>query len=227
MFYTTFRIRLLFGLLIWVFTACDKGEQSGEADLAGSGGQLVPPVTVLSNVQAADPVEFETTRLMVELMRQLGLEVIHRALPWEQQADLVWYSRQKWQMTAWRMVGRPERLDPDEFVVNLFHSSTAETGYNFVGFRNADYDEAAMRQRTLIDREARRKVIYDAQSIVAEELPYLYVVHPKRAVAYRSDVLSEDTVCRIPLAWCLRFTVRRRSINTAGIPDLPESRRRQ
>ncbi len=194
MFYTTFRIPLLFGFLVWVFTACDKGEQSGEADLAGSGGQLVSPVTVLSNVQAADPVEFETTRLMVELMRQLGLEVVHRALPWEQQADLVWYSRQKWQMTAWRMVGRPERLDPDEFVVNLFHSSTAETGYNFVGFRNADYDEAAMRQRTLIDREARRKVIYDAQSIVAEELPYLYIVHPKRAVAYRSDVLRADTV---------------------------------
>ncbi len=75
-------------------------------------------------------------------------------------------------MTAWRMVGRPERMDPDEFIFNLFHSSTAESGYNFVGFVNEQYDQLAAEQRGETDQEARRQLIYDAQQIIAEEVPY-------------------------------------------------------
>ncbi len=157
-------------------------------------GELVPKIVVLSNVQAADPIEFESTRLVVENMKQLGLDVEHRAMPWEQQADLVWYNRTEWQMTAWRMVGRPERLDPDEFVVNLFHSSTAEKGYNFVGFKNERYDEVAMAQRATTDREERRKLIWEAQEIIANEVPYAFVAYPKLPFAYRSDVWNPDTI---------------------------------
>ncbi len=50
-------------------------------------------------------------------------------------------------------------MDPDEFIVNLFHSSTAETGYNFVGY-NPEYDELAMAQRAMTDKEERRQAIY-------------------------------------------------------------------
>lgn len=165
-----------------------------EAEAEAAAGEAVATITVLSNVQAADPIEFESTRLLVENMRQLGLEVDHRAMPWEQQADLVWFNRSDWQMTAWRMVGRPERMDPDEFVVNLFHSSTAENGYNFVGFTSPEYDELAIEQRGITDREERRQVIYEAQEIIADQLPYLYVAHPKLPFAFRSDVWNPDTV---------------------------------
>ena len=51
----------------------------------------------------------------------------------------------------WRMVGRPERSDPDEFLYNLFHSSTAPTGYNFVGYMNPEYDKLAEQQRQAVD----------------------------------------------------------------------------
>jgi hypothetical protein len=87
-------------------------------------GAAVEPVIVLSNTQAEYPVEFETTRLLVENMRQLGLQVEHKAVPWAQYSDTVWFQRLEtpeaaggtgWQMTAWRMVARPERMDPDEF----------------------------------------------------------------------------------------------------------------
>ncbi len=42
-------------------------------------------------------------------------------------------ARQSGIRPSWQMVGRPERSDPDEIVYNLFHSSTAEKGYNFIG----------------------------------------------------------------------------------------------
>ena len=51
----------------------------------------------------------------------------------------------------WRMVGRPERSDPDELVFNLFHSSTADKGFNFVGYTNKAYDKIAEDQRRRID----------------------------------------------------------------------------
>ena len=164
------------------------------ADAPAADGTAVPTIEVLSNVQAADPIEFESTRLLVETMKQLGLDVEHKAMPWEQQADLVWFNRGDWQMTAWRMVGRPERMDPDEFVYNLFHSTTAEKGYNFVGFVSDEYDALAAEQRATTDQEARRQIIFDAQRIVAEEAPYIFVAHPKLPYAYRSDVFDPASI---------------------------------
>lgn len=170
------------------------GEAASAGAAAAPAGQPVPKIEVLSNTQAADPIEFETTRLLVDNMRQLGLDVEQNAMPWDQQSDLVWFERDKWQMTAWRMVGRPERMDPDEFVYNLFHSSTAEKGYNFVGFQNEKYDELAAQQRAETDQEARRQLIFDAQAIIADEVPYVFVAHPKLPFAYRSDVWKPESV---------------------------------
>lgn len=157
-------------------------------------GQPVPKVVVLSNVQGADPIEFESTRLLVENMRKLGLDVEHRAMPWEQQADLVWYERTNWQLTAWRMVGRPERMDPDEFVVNLFHSDTAESGYNFVGYINPEYDALAEAQRGETDPEKRRELIFKAQELIARDVPYIYVAHPSLPQLVRTDVWDKNSI---------------------------------
>lgn len=154
----------------------------------------VPRITVLSNVQAADPIEFEMTRLVAENMKQLGVDVEHRAMPWAQQADLVWYRRSDWQMTAWRMVGRPERMDPDEFAMNLFHSSTAKDGYNFVGFNNRTYDRLAQEQRVIVDPKKRRSVVFEAQNLIAQKVPYVFVANPRLPYAYRTDVWKPGSI---------------------------------
>ena len=188
-------------VLSLVVAACAAPAPASEAPAADSSseqmaaaGEAVPPIEVLSNVQAADPIEFESTRLLVETMKQLGIDATHSPMPWEQQADRVWFNRDSWQMTAWRMVGRPERMDPDEFVYNLFHSSTAEKGYNFIGFQSDAYDALAVEQRATTDTEARRELLFQAQQIIAEEAPYIFVAHPKLPFAYRSDVFDPATV---------------------------------
>lgn len=157
-------------------------------------GVPVPEIEVLSETQAADPIEFEITRLVVENMKQLGIPAVHRPMPWMQYSDIVWFERDTWQMTGWRMVGRPERMDPDEFIVNLFHSSTAETGYNFVGYNNPEYDELAMAQRAMTDKEERRQAIYKLQEMIANDAAYLYVAHPKLPFAYRADVWDPASI---------------------------------
>ena len=150
-------------------------------------GEAVPAIIVHSVTQAERPVEYETTRLVVENMRELGLEVEHRAIPWAQLIDEIWFSRTEessaadrpFQMTYWRMVGRPERSDPDEFTYNLFHSSVRDRGYNFIGYDNPEYDALAEAQRVEVaDKEARLELICEAQQIIRNDMINAYFLHP-------------------------------------------------
>ena len=94
----------------------------------------------------------------------------------------------------WRMVGRPERSDPDEFLYSLFHSSYAEKGYDFIGYVNKEYDALAEKQRTQLDREERRKTVFEMQKIIDRDQPYAFLVHPKYPLAFNKAVFKEDTV---------------------------------
>ena len=78
-------------------------------------------IELLSRPQAAQPAEFQAMELVAQEWRKLGLDVEVKVMPWEQLADVVWYNRNDWDATAWQMVGRPERSDPDEIIFNLFH----------------------------------------------------------------------------------------------------------
>jgi peptide/nickel transport system substrate-binding protein len=144
--------------------------------------------------QAALPQAYQASQLIAQQWRQLGLDIEVKPLQRQAQTALIWYGRDKWDATMWRMVGRPERSDPDEFVYSLFHSSYAEKGYDFVGYVNKDYDALAEKQRTQIDREARRKTIFEMQKIIDRDQPYAFLVHPKYPLAFNKAVFKEDTV---------------------------------
>lgn len=164
---------------------------------AQDAGEMVEPIVVHSRSQAESPVEFEVTRLVVENMKQLGLNVEHRAIPWAQVIDEVWFTREgedAWQMTAWQMVGRPERSDPDEFAYNLFHSSGIADGYNFPGYNNPDYDALAEAQRGELDRDARQNILFEAQEMIAEDVPNVYFINPSTPQLVRTDIWDIDSV---------------------------------
>ncbi|MDP9356891.1 MAG: ABC transporter substrate-binding protein [Chloroflexota bacterium] len=144
--------------------------------------------------QANVPEEFEGIQLAAGQLKQIGLDLEIQVMPWEQMSDLVWFNRQQWDMTAWQMVGRPERLDPDEFVYNLFHSSTIEKGYNFVGYNNPEYDKLAEAQRVEMDREKRKEILYQLQEIVANDQPFIFFVYPHENFAYSSAVWDPASI---------------------------------
>jgi len=144
--------------------------------------------------QAALPQAYQASQLIAQQWRQLGLEVDVKPLQRQAQTALIWFSRDKWDTTMWRMVGRPERSDPDEFLYSLYHSSYAEKGYNFIGYLNPEYDKLAEKQRTQLDREERRKTAFEMQKIIDRDQPYAFLVHPKYPLAFNKAVFKEDTV---------------------------------
>lgn len=151
-------------------------------------------IKLLSRPQAAQPAEFQAMELVAQEWRKLGLGVEVKVMPWEQLADIVWDNRNYWDATAWQMVGRPEWSDPDEILFNLFRSSTAEDGYNFIGYKNPVYDAVVEKQRRTIDPEARRKLVFEAQEILAADQPNMMLVHPKQNLAFDKTVFDPASV---------------------------------
>ncbi len=167
---------------------------AGIGSAAAQDASRVRKLGVLTQPQASVPEEFESIQLAASQITQLGIELDVQAMPYDQLSDIVWFDRPTWDMTAWQMVGRPERLDPDEFIYNLFHSSTAEDGYNFVGYINPEYDALAEAQRSEIDLEKRQAIVLETQKIVARDQPYTFFVYPAANYAFNKTIFDENTM---------------------------------
>lgn len=156
-------------------------------------GDPIRELSFVTRPQAAQPAEFQFVNIIAQEWRKLGLDVKIDVMPWEQMADLVWYNRDKWDVTGWQMVGRPERSDPDELIFNLYHSSTAPKGYNFLGYLNPDYDEVVEAQRSETDAGKRQGLLRRAQAILAQDQPALMLAHPKSTFAFDKTVWDVAT----------------------------------
>ena len=161
---------------------------------ASDSERVIRKLVVLSRPQATSPDEYETALLIVDAMHELGLDADVKIITWEQMIDAVWYNRDSWDMTGWQMTARPERLDPDELLYNLFHSSTAEKGYNFVGYINPKYDEIVEKQRVTLDRGKRQALIFQLQEILADEAVCDFVVNPMVNIVYNSSVFKPESI---------------------------------
>ncbi|MCV0349350.1 MAG: twin-arginine translocation pathway signal protein [Nitratireductor sp.] len=157
-------------------------------------GDQIRTIDLFTRPQAAQPQEFQSVQLIAQEWRKLGLDVNVRVMPWEQMSDVVWYQRDNWDATAWQMVGRPERSDPDEIVFNLFHSTTADKGYNFIGYLNPEYDTVVEAERVEIDEAKRKELIDKAQEILAADQPNMMLVHPKQTFAFDKTVWDPASV---------------------------------
>ncbi len=160
---------------------------------AAQSGDPIRKLTLISRAQAANPQQFQSAELIAQAWRELGLDVEVQGMPRPQQSDAVWYNRDTWDLTMWQMAGRPERSDPDELIYNLFHSSTRESGYNFVGYENLEYDEIAEQQRRTANRAERKVLIDRLQDIVNEDQVYAFLVHPLQTFAFDKTVWDAST----------------------------------
>ncbi len=155
---------------------------------------MIRKLALTTQDQGSDPKEFEMARYTAEALKAIGLDVELNAMPWEQVSELVWYQRQKWDFTLWQMVGRAERSDPDELIYNLFHSSTAEKGYNFVGYNNPAYEKIIEAQRSETDPKKRVELVKQAEQILANDQPYDFYIHQYQDFVFNKDVWDPATI---------------------------------
>ncbi len=172
-------------------TALLNGATPAQAQQAN---ERIRKIVIISDPQSASPQAFQAAQLTAQAWRQLGLEVEVRPLPRQQQTQVVWYERERWDITMWRMVGRPERSDPDELIYNLFHSSTARAGFNFVGYNNPEYDRIAEQQRQATNQQQRQQLVQQAQAMINRDQPYAFLVHPFNIGAFNKNIWDPATI---------------------------------
>jgi peptide/nickel transport system substrate-binding protein len=177
-----------------ILAATAAGILAGTPAGAQSAGDPVRKLVIISRPQSNNPLAWQAAEMIVQEWRKLGLDVELRPMPRQQHSDVVWRLRDQWDMTMWQMVGRPERSDPDEFLFNLFHSSTAPTGFNFVGWISPEYDALAEAQRREADPARRQALVRQAQELVNANQTYAFLVHPEQVHAYNRTQLKEGTL---------------------------------
>jgi len=79
-------------------------------------------------------------------------------------------------------------------VFNNYHSSTAATGFNFVGYLNPEYDKVAVEQRQTPDAQKRKSLVVQAQRLLDRDQPQMFLVHPAAMKAFNKDVWTEDSI---------------------------------
>ena len=81
--------------------------------------------------------------------------------------------------------GAPDRLDPDYFISEMFHSRRAiKGGLNFGFYKNEEFDKAADDQREAMVLADRQKLVQRAQELMLADSPSLILYHRDIIHAY-------------------------------------------
>ncbi|SIR87774.1 peptide/nickel transport system substrate-binding protein [Haladaptatus litoreus] len=142
----------------------------------------------VSNTEQYHPARYQANRLVDKRFReQLGANVVTDAVE-----ITVLTSREDkgdFHLTTYNWCAN--NGDPDTILINRFAKGGAENDY---GFNHDRYNEVARNQRKETDKDARQKLVHEAQKILGEqrvENQYLYNVYP---YAYNSDRFEEDSI---------------------------------
>lgn len=150
-----------------------------------SGDQEIRELELIVNPPDATPNDYETCEVIAEAASELGLDIEVNTMTWSAQSEAVWDGRD-WDMTFWEMVGRPSRLDPDEFLYQMFHTDRMN-GYNYYFWDGGDYDDVVENQRQEVDEDTRQPIVHECQEIIHERGPSTFILYPENTFAWNSD----------------------------------------
>ena len=84
-------------------------------------------------------------------------------------------------------VGWTVNPEPDALLYSPFHTS-AIGGFNFTKYRNPRVDELLDRGRTVTNQNDRIRIYRDAQRMIVQDAPMVFIFHEKRTYATRKAV---------------------------------------
>ncbi|MBW7862780.1 MAG: hypothetical protein GX580_04355 [Candidatus Hydrogenedens sp.] len=123
-----------------------------------------------------NPVAEKILTLYKEELARAGIELVIRPMEWASLLDRVDKRDFDVILMAWMMTP-----DPDPY--QIWHSSQAEKGSNYVGFVNEEADRLVEAARVSFDRNERIRLYHRFQEILYGEQPYLFMMAPKELMA--------------------------------------------
>ncbi len=157
-------------------------EQRGEG-LKMPNGQPIPAISILAPSPGYDPLRSTFAIWIERWLNEVGIPVHADLTGFNLIVEKV-FDQQDFDM--W-ILGWGLSLYPD-YLESFFHSRhSGLEGHNAGGYNNPEFDRLADELLAETDVEAARKLVFEMQAFVAEDLPYVPLFDTPLVEAYRSD----------------------------------------
>lgn len=151
-------------------------------------GELVPDLVIYSSLPEANIVNYEMAEELSIELKKLGVNFEARPTDFNVLLDIIYGEDSNYDAYTIGWSGRVERLDPDMFIHSINHSSNAVPGSNNTSrYRNPAFDALADAQRQEMDITERQRLVWEAQQILAEDVPRVTLYSRSNVQTYNKE----------------------------------------
>jgi peptide/nickel transport system substrate-binding protein len=155
--------------------------------------RLIPELTFLLPASSYDPIRYESGLLIVREWERLGLRVNIVAMDFTALANRLQNELESYHAFISGYVSRPERLDPDVLLYRPFSCTGVDTGTNYQGYCNEEYEALVNAQRQEMDPNVRLDLVHQVQEILHRDVPAIALYHVKEIHTYNSRLFTDVT----------------------------------
>jgi len=125
-------------------------------------------------VNTDNGARYQTASHIEKNLKDLGISVKLVNVTWDELTERVMSKKYDAAIMGWMLAANPD-------LRFMFASTEIKNGYNFVSYSNPELDDILARAAT--DHEGRKELLYKAQEIINEDLPYLFLYSPNKVLA--------------------------------------------
>ncbi|HSF15808.1 MAG TPA: ABC transporter substrate-binding protein [Vicinamibacteria bacterium] len=143
------------------------------------------------------PLRYEEAILIAESWRQLGLDVQIEPVNFPNPVVERLFLTRDFDAFLVYFTPQLERLEPDFFTYNTFHSANAEAGgWNLSGFESEPFDRLAETQRREYSAERRKELVLQCQEALYSANPWIVTVNQDELQAYNKKRFRDPVLPR-------------------------------
>ncbi|MBC8439691.1 MAG: ABC transporter substrate-binding protein [Deltaproteobacteria bacterium] len=138
-------------------------------------GKPMDNFVILTPPADYDPKRAFAGMMIQEWLRKIGMPAFARPMSFNSLLDRV---KGKHDFDAFILGYGKLNLDPDYLRTFFDSKNDKPRGWNMSGYNNPDFDKIAKKQLSIIDEEERKKLIWEMQEILMEDIPYIPLYNP-------------------------------------------------
>lgn len=151
--------------------------------------QPAPTQTVVLDMWVPNyPPEQEILRIFTADLKKLGIELNVKSSNYDEWTANIVGGENPYHLAMCTWGSSPDRLDPDFFLTEFFHSSRAvPKSRNYGRYVNPEYDRLVDGQRREMNPEKRRELVRKAQELIDRDNAFINIYFKAYFQAYNSD----------------------------------------
>jgi peptide/nickel transport system substrate-binding protein len=156
-------------------------------------GPLVGTFKVMTKTASAEPDRFEISRMIVEAWDEFGFP----AELWPVAVSVITeqaFDSKQFDVYMMGQDPRTSRMEPEWWIRQFDSAEAGDTGLNWSGYQNPEFDALAEAQRAATDPAARKEIVDQAQQMIYDAHTFHVYLNPYLAGAYNKATFADPTL---------------------------------